>query len=342
MTTRVTTSFTSVSWIPSEAMTGLMRLPMDVGVGRYDDPPPDLIDDLPSFVADGRCRFANRLEVWADIDHDADGGPHIVATGSSGGGQVAPTEVDLKALVLKVPAIAFPEIRSTETNDDGSVTVIQTAGGRTGAPLPRLAGRRGLPRLKSPTGWTTVAVTIRPDGTSSGEVRGASPFPRHFFYDHELRLSGKSATIDFADWTSGLHDQDTPWGDTDREVRSAEVESELERSLSTAIMQGERAPVLRHYTTGDALMTQGEPADSMGLILDGVVEVEVDGTVVAECGPGCVVGERAFLEDRVRSATLRALTPVRFAETTPDTFSPDELERLRGHHQRELDGDASL
>lgn len=339
MTTRVTTSFTSVSWIPSEAMTGLMRLPMDVGVGRYDDPPPDLIDDVESFVAEGRCRFANRLDVWAEIEPDAGGGPRIVATGSTGGGLVAPTEVDLKAMLLKVPAVAFPEIRSTETNDDGSVTVVQTAGGRTGAPLPRRAGRRGLPRLKSPTAWTTVAITIRPDGSSSGEIRGASAFPRHFFYDDELRLTGKSATIDFADWTSGIHDQDTPWGDTDRVVRSAEVESELERSLSTAIMRGERAPVLYHYAEGEALMTQGEPADSIGLILDGVVEVEVDGTVVAECGPGCVIGERAFLEDRVRTATLRALTPVRFAETTPDTFNHDELAHLRSLHQRELDTD---
>ena len=47
----VTTTFTSVSWIPSEAMVGLMKLPMDVGLGHYDGPPPDRIDDIEAFVA---------------------------------------------------------------------------------------------------------------------------------------------------------------------------------------------------------------------------------------------------------------------------------------------------
>ncbi|MEL7208168.1 MAG: hypothetical protein AAGK32_08060 [Actinomycetota bacterium] len=67
-----------------------MRIPLDVGIGHYDDPPPDEIDDVDAFVDAGRCRFANRLEAWADIE---DG--RIVASGCGGGGRVAATDLSL-------------------------------------------------------------------------------------------------------------------------------------------------------------------------------------------------------------------------------------------------------
>ena len=37
---RIESSVTSISWIPSEAMTGPLRVPVDLGIGHYDDPPP--------------------------------------------------------------------------------------------------------------------------------------------------------------------------------------------------------------------------------------------------------------------------------------------------------------
>ncbi len=330
---RVTTSFTSVSWIPSEAMVGMMRLPMDVGLGQYDQPPPHRIDDLERFVADGLCRFANRLTAWADIEDGA-----IVASGSSGGGMVAATEVGVKALSFTIPAIPFPEIHGTETDGDRSVTFTQTAGGRTGAPFPRRTGKLKRFRLSSPTAWTTLAVTINSDGTVSGEARGASAFPRHWFYDGDGGLVAKSATIDFSDWTTGEHDRDTPWGNAEREVLAAPSESGLERVLSVLIMQGGKAPQLVDHQPGDVLMRQGERAESMALILDGLVEIEVDGTVVAESGPGSVLGERAFLEEGLRTATVRAVSKVKAAGCGPETFGPEVLTELKAMHQRELDG----
>jgi hypothetical protein len=44
------------------------------------------------------------------------------------------------------------------------------------------------------------------------------------------------------------------------------------------------------------------------LLLDGILGVWVDGTQVAELGPGAVAGERALLEHGRRTATLRAVT----------------------------------
>src|SRR5690348_14053568 len=40
---RIESSVTSLSWIPSEAISGVMRLPFDLGPVHYDDPPPDHI-----------------------------------------------------------------------------------------------------------------------------------------------------------------------------------------------------------------------------------------------------------------------------------------------------------
>lgn len=51
----------------------------------------------------------------------------------------------------------------------------------------------------------------------------------------------------------------------------------------------------------------------MFILLDGVLEVEIDGETVAELGSGAVLGELAVLGDGRRTATLRALRASRVA-----------------------------
>jgi len=67
---RVESSVTSISWIPSEAISGPMRMPMDIGMGHYDEPPPDRVDNatLDELLEHDRFRFANRLGAWIDIE----------------------------------------------------------------------------------------------------------------------------------------------------------------------------------------------------------------------------------------------------------------------------------
>ena len=43
---RYTGSVTSVSWIPSEAGEGSQRLAFDASMAHYDEPLPDVIEDL--------------------------------------------------------------------------------------------------------------------------------------------------------------------------------------------------------------------------------------------------------------------------------------------------------
>ncbi len=67
--------------------------------------------------------------------------------------------------------------------------------------------------------------------------------------------------------------------------------------------------------------------DQLFLLLDGVLSVEVDGTGWAEVGPGAVLGERAAIEGGARTATLRAVTPVRVAAVAAAQIDRDKLMR---------------
>ena len=66
-----------------------------------------------------------------------------------------------------------------------------------------------------------------------------------------------------------------------------------------------------------------------------MLAVEVDGKSLAEVGPGAILGERAVLEGGTRTATLRALTPVRVAVATAEQISPEALAEVASGHRRE-------
>ena len=51
---RVESSVTSLSWIPSEAVTGVNKGVFESGFTHYDDPPPDVIEDLEALRDIGR------------------------------------------------------------------------------------------------------------------------------------------------------------------------------------------------------------------------------------------------------------------------------------------------
>ena len=98
-------SVTAISWIPSEAISGSTRLPFDLGVTHYDEPPPDVIDDLDALHRAGAFRFANRLEAWVDVE---DG--RIVAAGQRGGGLLSPTFAKLGPKRIRFQPTAFPDL----------------------------------------------------------------------------------------------------------------------------------------------------------------------------------------------------------------------------------------
>ena len=64
MSTRIAKEIASLSWIPSEAVTGLNKAMFESGFTHYDAPPPDEIGDLEAMREADLFRFANRLAAW--------------------------------------------------------------------------------------------------------------------------------------------------------------------------------------------------------------------------------------------------------------------------------------
>ena len=329
---RVEGSVTAISWIPSEAIAGLPKLPFELGVGHYDEPPPDRLEagDLERLRDADRFREANLLQAWVDVEDGA-----VVGAGYEGVGLVGSTTFRLGPKAIVVPGVPFEVLRSEPEISGDRARFVQTVGGRAGFPAPRLVKGGPLFRIHSATCWTTLALTLHAYGRVEHEVVGASPFPRHWIYDSDGVLAEKSGTIDFKAWYRESHGENTPWGDDESEAVVAAAESALERELSRALMSGDEKLTKRRLGEGAVLVTQGAEGDKLYLLLDGVLGVEVDGEQVAEMGPGTIVGERALLEGRVRTATLRALTPIHFVVIPAVLVGEGELAALSTERHRE-------
>lgn len=332
---RIESSVTSLSWIPPEAMTGPMRLPMDLGIGHYDPPPPDRLDDLDDLREADRFRFANELRAWIEVD---DG--RITNHGHAGGGRIGATKLRLGSMSITIPAVQYPDLRPDPQVGESWVRFEQTAGGRTGAPMPRHVSRRPYVQVTAPTAWTTLALTIHADGRSACELVGASPFPRHWIYDSTGALIAQSGLIDYTAWSHEHFGRRSPWGHHDEAALVTGVETALERELSRSIMRSGRRPAKRRIPPGGLLAEQGARCEELFLLLDGVLKVEVDGEAIAEVGPGSILGERAILEGGKRTATLRAVTPVRVAVAAADQLDLGALAETAKLHRREARADA--
>jgi hypothetical protein len=326
-------SVTAISWIPSEAIEGLPKLPFELGVGHYDDPPPDRITgphDLEQLRDADRFREANLLHAWIEVEDGA-----IVDAGYFGGGLVGSTTFRVGPKAIVVPGVPFEVLRAKPEIRGDHARFVQTVGGRAGFPAPRLVKGGPKFRINSATAWTTLALTLHADGRVEHEVIGASPFPRHWIYDNDGVLVQKSGTVDFKTWYRESHGDNTPWGDADSAAVVAAAESAFERSLSRALLSGDTKLARRKLKEGEVLVEQGAEGDELYLLLDGVLVVEVGGDQVAEMGPGTMLGERALLEGGVRTATLRALTPCRVAVIPAELVSDRELAALAADRQRE-------
>jgi CRP/FNR family transcriptional regulator, cyclic AMP receptor protein len=78
---------------------------------------------------------------------------------------------------------------------------------------------------------------------------------------------------------------------------------------------------------GRELIQQGGRGSEFIIVLEGTVDVVIDGKVVATCGAGDFFGEIALLEDRPRTATVIAKSDV-----VVEVISRAEFATLRGTH----------
>jgi Cyclic nucleotide-binding domain len=328
---RYESSVTSLSWIPSEAVTGGARVAFDSGFTHYDDPPPAQIDDLEALRAANRFRFANVLRAWIDVD----GAGEISGCGYSGGGHIGDTTIQMGGLRHTFQNALLPDLRRDPERGDGWVRFAQTVGGRTSMPAPRRVRHRPYIQWQAPLVWTTLSLTLHADGTAERAMTGASRFPRHWLYDADGRLTHKSGLTDFTNWMRVSFGRQTPWGDQDSEALVTAVETALEHQLSVQLMRGAAKPKVERLPAGAVLVRQGEAGTHIYLVLDGVIRVEREGEWLAEYGPGALLGERAHLEGGTRTSTLVAVTACRVASVDASQFDRSALMELSGGHRRE-------
>lgn len=333
-------SVTTVSWIPSEAVTGGANRAIFGNLSHYDDPLPERIGGegpdgrattLDTWLAEDRFRFSNQLSAWIDVGPDG----HVLDAGYDGTCRIGHSRVGVGGRHVDFRAASLEVKRRDPEFGDGWVNFVQSYGGRTGLPFPRRVNRPPFVQFWAPLVWTSLSLTIFDDGSADYELIGASPFPRHWLYDGDGELVAKSGTTNFKNWSRRTLPRHTPWGDTDSPALVTAVESAVERELSRSIMRGGRRPMIRSLTAGRDLMVQGEPGADVILLLDGVVAITVDGELLAELGPGAVLGERALLEGGRRTSTVRAVTNCRIAVAGADDLDMEALSSLVGHHRRE-------
>lgn len=329
---RIESSVTSLSWIPSEAVTGLNKAVFGTGFTHYDDPPPDVIGDLGALRDADRFRFANHLAAWVDVE---DG--RIIDAAYCGGCVMGATTIGVGGRQATFAAAAFPDLQQPVELSESATAArfVQTVGGHTAVPAPRRVNRPPFVAFEAPTVWATLSLTIHADGRSEFELLGASPFPRHWVYDADGQLAAKAGLADFKEWWRHSFGSHTPWGDEDSPAFVTAVETALERELAGHIMRGGSKPTVRKVKAGELLTEQGDEGDEVYLLLNGVLAVMVDGEQLAEVGPGAILGERAALDGGRRTSTLRAVTKANVAAVRADQLDRSLLATISEGHRRE-------
>lgn len=100
--------------------------------------------------------------------------------------------------------------------------------------------------------------------------------------------------------------------DATAEIRGLPIFADAaERDLALLAVGLERAV----FAAGDTVFRQGAPADCALFLAGGEVEILTrlpggEDVAIARCGPGAMIGEMSLVEDAVRTASVRCVTPV--------------------------------
>jgi hypothetical protein len=312
---------TAITWLPFAALDRLPAMPLELAIAHYDEPPPEALPDVDELRRRDAFREANELHAWIKVE---DG--EIVDYGQTGRGLLGDGP-ELDAHQVAFAAVEFPVIQPEPEVGDGWVRFVQTSGGRIGLPAPQAVAGRGYFQIGAVAAWTTLELLLRTDGTADARLAASSPFPRHSLYGPDRRLVDVSGSVDVR------FDEDSPW-QQETAAFADSVESQLERRLAESILRRGVALVRRRVPKGELLVEQGEPGHDLFVLLDGVLEVEIDGEVVAQIGSGAILGERAALGDGRRTATLRAARACRVAVIGAEDISRSDLAEISAKRTR--------
>jgi CRP-like cAMP-binding protein len=75
------------------------------------------------------------------------------------------------------------------------------------------------------------------------------------------------------------------------------------------------------YAEGEHIFHQDDPADSMFAVIEGEVNIFVQGRLVRACGPGEIFGEMGLIEHQPRLGDAVAKTACKLAKVNEDRFN---------------------
>lgn len=116
----------------------------------------------------------------------------------------------------------------------------------------------------------------------------------------------------------------------------------LPRDITQLNVHNEQQVRREHLAVGQTLFHQGDFGDRLYFVVDGEVEIEVDGNVVNKTGKGGVIGEMALLSHNARSATVRAVDATDLVSLSKEafdeiiTFVPGAADAMSELHERRV------
>jgi CRP-like cAMP-binding protein len=67
-----------------------------------------------------------------------------------------------------------------------------------------------------------------------------------------------------------------------------------------------REPDIRNFRQGETIFSSGDPGDCMYAVVDGTVEIQLNGKLIETIAPGGVFGEMGLIDGQPRSAMALA------------------------------------
>jgi CRP/FNR family transcriptional regulator, cyclic AMP receptor protein len=89
----------------------------------------------------------------------------------------------------------------------------------------------------------------------------------------------------------------------------------------TEINMFRHSPDARDVQAGEVLFDQGDSGDAMFAVVEGNVELSLNGVVIEDVGPGGILGEMALINPAPRTARAAARTAARVVSVDQQRFT---------------------
>ena len=166
----------TLSWIPSEAVTGMNKAVFESGFTHYDDAAarrprrPRRRMRAPTTGSGSRTGS----HAWIEVDDGRIVDAGYVERRRDGRDDGAPRQ--RRIATLRRDRL-FPSCGADPEIGGRSVRFVQTVGGRTALPAPRRVNHPPFVQFEAPIVWTTLALTLHADGRAELRAGRREPVP---------------------------------------------------------------------------------------------------------------------------------------------------------------------